>query len=257
MAANCCLRQSCGHDPKRIRFLYLSTVEPILTYACSVWLSFLNSKAGVKKLRSFERSVARLITLSFRSAPTDSLLILSNLVPLDLRILQIATTRFLSLQGLDFSPRSKAVISRRFSHLCSLPHISTPHLPVLASLPPWSLYVPPARTLPDGIPLLPSEPDSLFLYLSATCLKQVANVCVVATDISGIIRFSNASLSRPTSQRFASSLAARVAFDIILSLSARYKSFSIFAPSKSFLSLHPLTCAFFSLKSKTFPRWLA
>lgn len=148
--------------------------------------------------------------------------------------MQIATTRFLSLQGLDFSPHSKVVISRRFVHFCSLPHISTPHLPVLVSLPPWSLHIPSVRTLPDGIPLLPSEPDSLFLYLSATCLKQVANVSVVATDISGIIRFSNTRLSQPSSQRFASSFSARVAFDIILSLSTRYKSFSIFAPSMSF-----------------------
>jgi len=39
LMVNSCLRQSYGFDCMRLRSLYLSNVEPILTYGCSVWLS--------------------------------------------------------------------------------------------------------------------------------------------------------------------------------------------------------------------------
>jgi hypothetical protein len=43
---------------------YSTTVEPIFTYGCSVWASFLRNKASVKKIRSFQRSICRMITIT-------------------------------------------------------------------------------------------------------------------------------------------------------------------------------------------------
>lgn len=92
-AANSCLRQSFGFDSQRLRFLYLTTVEPILTYGCSVWISVLNTKAGTKMLRSFQRLATRFITRSFKTAPTEALLVLANLLPLDLQLLKTTGLR--------------------------------------------------------------------------------------------------------------------------------------------------------------------
>jgi hypothetical protein len=49
LAINGCVRQYFGKDPSRLRFLYSSVVEPIVTYGCSVWISIVKKKAGQKK----------------------------------------------------------------------------------------------------------------------------------------------------------------------------------------------------------------
>ena len=36
-----CVRQAWGNDQNRLRFLYSSTVEPILTYCCATWAAAL------------------------------------------------------------------------------------------------------------------------------------------------------------------------------------------------------------------------
>ena len=39
-----CVRQAWGCDPNRLRFLYSSTVEPILTYGFAIWAAALQNK---------------------------------------------------------------------------------------------------------------------------------------------------------------------------------------------------------------------
>jgi hypothetical protein len=91
-----CLRATWGGDAHRLRFLIAATVEPIVLYGCSVWASFLNTKCGVKKLRAYQRSISISITKSFKTAPTNPLLVIANIIPIDLRILQLSTLRFRS-----------------------------------------------------------------------------------------------------------------------------------------------------------------
>ena len=84
-----CVRQTWGYDPNRIRFLYSSTVEPILTYGCAIWSEALQKKQNLKLLRSVQRTAATFITRSFKSISTESLLIMSNLFLIDLKIFGI------------------------------------------------------------------------------------------------------------------------------------------------------------------------
>lgn len=78
MAVSNCLWQSFGVDYKHLLFLYLSAGEPIFTYGCSLWVSILRTKAGTKKFRSFQRSICRYITWAFKTATTESLILLSR-----------------------------------------------------------------------------------------------------------------------------------------------------------------------------------
>lgn len=50
------VRRAFGFDSRQLRFLYSSVIEPIITYGCLVWLSAINRKLGIRKLRSFHRS---------------------------------------------------------------------------------------------------------------------------------------------------------------------------------------------------------
>jgi hypothetical protein len=107
LIANSCPRKSFGFDGNRLRFLYPSTVEPILSYGCSVWLLALKSKAGENTIRSFQRFAARLITRTFKTVFSESLLVLTNLLPLDLKLLKLVGSRYLSTKMEDcFSPSS-------------------------------------------------------------------------------------------------------------------------------------------------------
>ena len=89
-----CVRQAWGCDPNRLCFLYSSTVEPILTYGCAIWSAALQRKQNLKLLRSVQRTAAIFITRSFKSVSTESLLIMSNLFPIDLKILGITALRY-------------------------------------------------------------------------------------------------------------------------------------------------------------------
>ena len=77
-----------GVDADRLGFLIATTVDPIVLYGCSVWPSFLNTKCGVRKLRAYQRSISISVSNSFKTAPTDALLVIANFIPIDLRILQ-------------------------------------------------------------------------------------------------------------------------------------------------------------------------
>ena len=89
------LRATWGFDRRRFRHLYYSmSVKPILLYGCSAWTPTLSTKKGIKLLRSFQRVFAASITKAFQTSSIESLLVLSNSLPLDLRVLEISILRF-------------------------------------------------------------------------------------------------------------------------------------------------------------------
>jgi hypothetical protein len=88
------LRATCGFDRRRFFHLYYTSVEPILLYGCSVWAPTLSTKKGIKLLRSFQRLFAASVTKAFQTSSIESLLVLSNSLPLDLRVLEISILRF-------------------------------------------------------------------------------------------------------------------------------------------------------------------
>lgn len=139
LAVHGCLRASWGQDSVKLRQLYTLVVEPILLYGCSVWASFIKTKSGVKRLRSFQRFVNRLITRSLGTAPTDSLLIISNTLPIEMRIAEITALRF-ACRSMDvFSTSSLDAVAPFLPNGYKNTKLDRPALPYLINFPPWKL----------------------------------------------------------------------------------------------------------------------
>ena len=166
-AVNSCLRKSWGFDRERLLFLYRSVVEPILLYGVGVWAGALRSQKIVKSLRSFQRSITLLATRAFKTAPTDSLLLLSGLLPVDLRAIEIASRSYKSSAHEDcFSPSSRRQINRVFPLLEDSLRIENVALPHLSSHPPWNFDFS-ILSLPIGssVSLFPSGSNTFRYYL--------------------------------------------------------------------------------------------
>jgi hypothetical protein len=237
MAVSSCLRLAFGFDATRLGFLYSSTVEPILTYGCSVWASFLRTKAGVKKIRSFQRFICRTITSSFKTAPTESLILLSNLLPLDLKILEIATLRYLATPADDCFCRSsrKYILDRvpfdRISHSWM-----KARLPVLSDHPPWKISLYGSSLLSAVVPLKPNVSGTLRCFIGVYHARDRTGCCVVLSDYITVLKISNWSLPPGNSLRFGFSLALSAALGIIRSFKYTYSSCEIFvANTQAFL----------------------
>ena len=72
-------------------------------YNCSVWASAISKKKIVKLLLSTQRPYALAIARLYKSTSTSAALVLANIVPLDLKILEIITKRALVTNVLPFS----------------------------------------------------------------------------------------------------------------------------------------------------------
>ena len=55
-----------------------------------MWISALRKKSAICKLRSFQRSITLLVTRAYKTAPTLSLLLLSNLRPVEARAFELS-----------------------------------------------------------------------------------------------------------------------------------------------------------------------
>ena len=84
-----CLSVSWGKTRSNVRMIYSSIFEPTLLYGCSLWAPLLGTQLG----RQAQRPVLLSITKAFYTSSTESLLILSDLLPLDIRISELATKR--------------------------------------------------------------------------------------------------------------------------------------------------------------------
>ena len=128
-----------GKYSKRISFLYKAIAEPVLLYACSVWVNYLRTNRGTQKILSFQRSLVRRITAALNSAPTDALIILSNTTPADLRVLELAARDLLKINHRHcFAPSSRALVINKIPEIASITPAWNPRTPHLSDLPPWS-----------------------------------------------------------------------------------------------------------------------
>ncbi|CAH2210239.1 jg22693, partial [Pararge aegeria aegeria] len=83
-------RVSWGLHPEIVRIIYTATIEPVIMYASSVWATA-TQKIGVQKqLNNVQRGFAQKLTRAYRTVSLNSSLILSGLLPLDIRIREAA-----------------------------------------------------------------------------------------------------------------------------------------------------------------------
>lgn len=81
---------SWGLNSEIIRTIYVAVIEPIVLYAASVWYEAAEKIMVKKQLDSIQRGFAQRVCRSYRTVSLTAALLLSGLLPLDLRILEAA-----------------------------------------------------------------------------------------------------------------------------------------------------------------------
>lgn len=81
---------SWGLNPEIIRTMYVAVVEPIIMYAASAWAEASNKLSIQKQLNAVQRGFAQKIIKSYRTVSLNSALLLSGLLPLDMRVREAA-----------------------------------------------------------------------------------------------------------------------------------------------------------------------
>lgn len=208
-------------------------MEPLLSYGCSVWLSALKTKTSIKTLRSFQRFAAQLITRSFKTAPTESLFVLANLLPLDLKLMKLAGVRYLSSKDGDcFSPSSLKTLVTRAPSVLDSPSIQPMSSFFQPDQPPWSINHRLTSVAGAFVPLLSSHPKILKVVFWTIRANERPKYCVVASDSKQVRVIKNYSLPTSSSHRLATCAALVKAMNIIQSQSHYFNSFEIFLPCR-------------------------
>ena len=105
-----CSRLSWGLSRSTISLLYNSSVIPIILYNCSVWASAIRKKRVVASLKAAQRPFALVIGRLFKSTSTDAALVLANMVPLHLKVMEIVTKRLISTHAALLPPSSRLIV---------------------------------------------------------------------------------------------------------------------------------------------------
>ena len=165
------LKSTWGYDKYRLKFLYYSVVEPFLLYGCSVWAPMLSSKKNIKLLRSFQRSVTLPLSSAFKSVSTESCLALSNILPIDLRVLETTYMRYYSNSTGCFSFASSKWLTSRLPGLTASTKYDLPMLHSHPLLPPWEPFLQPSL-LVEGCELLAPNDKSVCIFVAATAVSR-------------------------------------------------------------------------------------
>ena len=213
-----CLRRSWGYDRERLLFLYNSVVEPILFYGVSVWVGAFLSKRVINKIRSFQRSITLLATRAFKTAPTNSLLLLTKLLPADLRAVEIAAARMLNpVHEECFAPSSRRQINKVLPLLDDSQRVEQITMPHLTSHPPWDICFS-VLSVTDGglVSLCPMGPNAYRIYLAGRKCDGKVGFAVVVCNESSIIETSHGPLSQDYSAQRALNVALNWALKLAL-----------------------------------------
>jgi ribonuclease HI len=228
-----------GLNRMRLQSIYRAIVEPILLYNCSVWSGALKSPKIKRMLRSTQRKMALLITKSFRTASTESLLILAGLLPIDYRVREIASLRLLEHNNQPFCPSSKSMVHKWLFHHhlpAAIEKTISHHLP---EHPPWLIdSMISVNAVPKSPPLnlSPTDSSTVRAYTDGSVLgRNQAGYALVIADSSGEIHTSQQHLPPDSSIFQAEGLAMSKALTWLTS-ATQYSTHELYSDSASVLS---------------------
>jgi hypothetical protein len=157
-----CLGRTWGLDTNKLVTLYKTIIIPKLLYGCSIWCCVILIKTYKSKIQAVQRTMLKCITRSSNNLSVNALLNISNLLPIDLKILGFTATHYLSHKHDPFAPSSAATIGAVLQNL-QLNH-QIDHTRKFHSIhhPPWVTTSLRYDTL-DTIPLLSQEKHSLII----------------------------------------------------------------------------------------------
>lgn len=82
-------RNNWGLSSYAMKTIYSGAIEPILTYRAQVWGEAINKIHIRCKFISIQRIAAISICKSYRTTPTNSLLVMANIIPIHLKIMKM------------------------------------------------------------------------------------------------------------------------------------------------------------------------
>jgi hypothetical protein len=237
-----CLRASWGLDRKRIQFLYLTVVEPILLYGCSLWAPLLSSKTGIKKARSCQRIFLIATIGAFKTVSTEALLILNSASPIDLRVAEIAVMRFRAC-SYEFSPASLKWLVKLFPSIVSKPKIDHVSHFTSSTCPPWAkCLIPPPFECVAPMSMLPPASRTLRLLSGFRRVGSSFHFSIFIMDYRGIMAIESGSVQSSIGELSASQFCTNRALRIAGSTGQDYASVELFSSSaSSFSFISPLS----------------
>ena len=169
-----------GLNTNTLLTLFKSIIVPKLLYGVSVWSHCLNKKWCINKLRNAQYQMTKCITRSYKTAHRESLLIISNLLPMNLIALELAALRFMLFKNLSFSLSSAKAIGLTLSD-CDLVNVPTEVCKIFRSIskPPW--VVPALKyssITATEIRLLIKKPSSVTIF-ATTSLKENGTMALI------------------------------------------------------------------------------
>jgi ribonuclease HI len=183
------LSSSWGLAKSRWKKLYTSTIEPMLLYGCSIWCPVIVQVRAAAILRSTQRQIALMMLRAFKSTSTEACLVLSGLLPIDLRIAEVAACRFVAIRS-PFSLRAAKFIHDSFPCIDLSQSVSLPTRYFSPHHPPWLRpQISPLIILPpDGhIPLLPSAPGITRVYTDGSVINSCTGYGILVCNSEGIV----------------------------------------------------------------------
>jgi hypothetical protein len=140
----------------------------------------------VRKLRAFQRSISISITKLFKTASTDALLVIANIIPIDLRILKLSTLRFCSNSIIPFVDSSFRWLLKHFPYGSLQSKFELSLRSSSYKEPPWSLACDcHVVSKEKDLPLCPTNAKTLHLYACHTRGAKAFSFCVLTINHAG------------------------------------------------------------------------
>lgn len=154
--------------PQNIQYIY-----------CELgWVSSVKYKWCRTLFRATQRTILRCVSRSFKSVSTSSLIILSNVLPLDLKAVECAVSRFFLLKDFPYAPSSKKAISWVLSKLGYNLEVEKTESFHSSEYPPWMPtmrpnceVIPESSTVSSIISNFIDESKRIFINMSSESIR--------------------------------------------------------------------------------------
>jgi hypothetical protein len=232
-----CLRLTWGIDTVKLLTLYKAIIFPKILYGVSVWCHSTLKKYVTKNLLSVQRTMLELITRSFKSVPTTSMLILANLLPINLTALELSYTRKLSFINLAYTPSSLKAIGKVLPEIKTQTQLDNSRKYFSPNHPPWSTWKLDYINAPSPLPLLSSNSETLHIYVGVTKTEGGIGVAIACCSQKEVVYTEKESISYNTTTVQAKLHGLHLALRYAQANRDYYKKYNIFTASNTALNI--------------------
>ena len=150
---------------------------------------FSKTKTGIRKLRSFQRLITITLTNSFKTASTESLLVLASVIPIDYHVLEIAAAHsfFVCDKIRPFSKSSLKLLAQRFPSIVSRNTAVKASSVYNSPVPPWDMRSNITKLGPhDCVDIMPTGRETVRYYVTFLNSKDGMGCCFGTSTYSSI-----------------------------------------------------------------------